>query len=474
MYDVAIIGLGITGLSLARELSRYDISVIGIEAAHDFAMGGATKANSGIVHAGYDAKYGTKKAYFNVKGNALYKQWSEELEFDYINNGSLIALHEGTDKQGLFELMENGNKNGVSGLRIVEKDELHEMEKNLKSSVIAALFAPSGGITCPYGFAYACAENARQNGVEYALNSKVLSVSKCEKSFTLHTSSGDICAKVAINCAGLYADKVNDMFGGEPFKILPRKGQYILFDKSTGANFDRTIFGLPTKMGKGILISRTVDGNLYLGPTSEDISDTEDTATTAEGREDIIKKALMTWSDIPFAKVISGFSGIRAHTDVNDFIIGKSEIVQNYFLAAGIESPGLTSAPAIATKLSEQIAVHLKRGKNKNFCAKRPAIPKFSEMSAGQKCDIIAKNPSYARVICRCETITQGEILQAIDRGATTIDGVKRRVRAGMGKCQGGFCAPEILMMLSEKLGVSPLEITKQGEGSNMLFARIK
>lgn len=475
MVDVAIIGLGITGAACARELSRYHLRVLGLEAQNDFAAG-ATRANSGIVHAGYDAKPGTNKAKYNVRGNALYPLWAKELEFPFIQNGSLIVCHDDGDLPGLQALYDRGVQNGVPDMELLDENALHSLEPNLSPACRGALYAKTGGITCPYEFCIACGENARENGAEFIFNAPVTQIRREDGGFAITAGEKIYRARTILNAAGLYSDAIHNLLSRVPYRIQPRRGEYQLMDNAAGAFFTRTIFTLPTPMGKGVLISPTVDGNLYLGPTSLDSTDKEDTSTTAEGRAFILKKAAESWDNFPKNRFITGFTGLRAHLieGGDDFIVGPAPDVPGLFDAVGIESPGLTSAPAIAEDLSRQIAAYCGAKKKDNFQPHRPAIRSFRTMTNEQRRQAIAENPLYGHIICRCEQVSEAEVLEAIRRGARTVDGVKRRTRAGMGKCQGGFCGPVILEILARELGCDPTEILKDAPGSNILVGPIR
>jgi len=472
MFDVAVIGMGIVGASALRELARYDMSIVGIEAATDVAAG-ATRANSGIVHGGYDAHEGTAKAYFNVKGNALYPKWSEELDFPFIKNGSLVICKREEDIPALADLLERGIRNGVEGLEIISGDRVMDMEPALAVKPAAALWVPSGGITCPYEFCYACTENAVNNGAQLMLESPVTDIRRDGDSFVITAGGKEVRARAIFNAAGLFSDEINNMISSKKYDIRPRKGEYILMDKDVYA-FERTIFELPTVMGKGILISPTADGNTYIGPTSVDIDDKTDTSTTREGQQYLKDTVKANWN-MPLGHAITGFSGLRAHLPKeNDFVIGESEDVPMLFNAIGVESPGLTSAPAIAEHISKVIAERLGAAQKENFNPVRKRIERFYEATPERRRELFRENADYGSVVCRCEKITKAEIKEAIRRGARTLDGVKRRCRAGMGKCQGGFCGPTVLKMLAEELGISEEKVLKDGKGSNVLVGDIK
>lgn len=470
MYDVAIIGAGVVGALIARELSRYQLKICILEKENDVAMG-ATKANSAIVHAGFDAKEGSLKARLNVKGNKMMPQIAEELGVKYENNGSIVIGFSERDREVLKELKLRGEKNGVCGLRIVEKEELKSLEENLSDDVLCALFAPTGGIICPYELCIAAVGNAMDNGAELHRNFNVTQIEKTPNGYEIFSDDKSVLSKIIINAAGMYADKIAEMAGDNSFKITPRRGEYILLDKECGILVHHTIFRTPSEMGKGILITPTVDGNLLTGPTATDITDRDDKKTTAEGFSKIIKEARENVVNVPFNKTITSFCGLRAVGDTGDFIINAKG---NFINVAGIESPGLSASPAIALYVKEMLSEMIELNKKENYNPKRKPAHAFREASISQKNEIISKDKAFGRIICRCEGITEGEIIEAIRTNPKPrdLDGVKRRTRAQMGRCQGGFCTPYIIELLSRELNIPCEEITKSGGESKMLSGR--
>lgn len=470
MYDVIIIGAGVSGAAVARELSAYERKTAVLERASDICEG-TSKANSGIVHAGHDAQPGTLKAMLNVRGSRRMEQLSEELDFPYKRNGSLVLCFAEEDRGKLQELLERGEKNGVEGLRIVEREELAAMEPNLSEEAVAALYAPAGGIVCPFGLNLALAENACVNGVEFHLNTEVEQIEKTEKGYRVETSRGTFETKIIVNAAGVYADVIHNMVSAEPMHITPRKGEYCLFDKTVGGYLTHTVFQLPTKYGKGVLVTPTVHGNLLMGPTAVDLEDKEGVNTTEKGLEDLLKRGSLSIKLLPSGKIITSFAGLRAHEDHGDFIIGEAPDAKGFIDVAGIESPGLTCAPAIGEYVAELIQQMAPAEKKKHFIARREGIPSMAAAEPEERKELIRKNPAYANVICRCELVTEGEIMEAIRRplGAVTLDGIKRRTRAGMGRCQSGFCAPKTVEILARELGCDIGEITKAGGASIFL-----
>jgi len=477
MEDIVIIGAGVTGCSIARELSRYDLNITVVEKEEDVACG-SSKANSAIIHAGFDAAPGTWKAKMNVKGNGMFPALCEELDVPYINNGSLVVAVTEDEEKVLEELLERGRTNGVQHLRIIGRDELLDMEPNINPSARGALYAPTAGLICPYEFTIALAENANQNGVKFWLEAPVTDIEVLEdSSFLIKTPKGSIRTKYVINAAGLFADEISKMAGAEEYTITPRKGEYLIFDKQFGNMVKKSIFPTPTKISKGILVCPTVDGNVFIGPNSNNIEDKNDTSVNVAGIEEIIAGGKKLVPNLPLKNVITSFAGLRAVSNTNDFIIEASKKAKGFINVGGIQSPGLTSAPAIALMVKDILQEEGLTLKEKaNFIPHRPRKVRFREMSNEERSNLIKENPAYGRVICRCETVTEGEIIDAIRRplGARSIDAVKRRTRAGMGRCQGGFCSPRVLEILARELNADPLEITKKGTGSNILVGRIK
>ena len=464
IYDFAVIGAGVIGCAVARELSRYKASIIVIDKESDVCEG-TSKANSAIIHAGFDAKPGTLKARLNVRGNSMMDRLSKELDIPFRRNGAFVVCQSKEELDGLEELRKRGIENGVEGLEILSRDEALIYEPHLSDTVYAALYAPTSGIVCPFEMTLAFAENAAENGAEFRLSSEVISISQKDDIFTIVTSSGSLQAKCVINCAGVYADKIHNMVCEPSFGITARKGEYMLLDKRCRPYADRTVFQLPTKMGKGILVSPTVHGNLLVGPTADDTEDKEDTSTTRDGLSAVREKSALSVKDIPYNQVITSFSGLRATGDTGDFIIREDEKIKGFIDAAGIESPGLSSAPAIALYIRDIAAEMIPLEEKHDFISTRKGIVRLSELSDEERAERIRQRPDYGQIICRCEQISKGEIADSINRplGAKTLDGVKRRVRAGMGRCQGGFCSPGIIAMLAEDQGISYGEVKKNG-----------
>ena len=475
MYDVIIIGAGVSGAATARELSRYKVNACVIEKEEDVCCG-TSKANSAIVHAGYDAVTGSLMAKLNVRGNQMMEQLAKDLDFPFKKNGSLVVcLHE-EDMPNLQTLYDRGVANGVKDLRILNREELRAMEPNISDDAYAALYAPTAGIVCPFNLNIAMAENACVNGVEFKFDTEVTGLHPIEGGWAIETNQGTFETKYVVNAAGVYADKLHNMVSAKKIHITPRRGDYCLLDKTAGNLVSKTIFALPGKFGKGILVAPTVHGNLILGPTAIDIEDKEGTNTTREGLDQVITKCGMNVKNIPMRSVITSFAGLRAHEDGHEFLIGELEDAPGFIDCAGIESPGLTSSPAIGEMVAEILREKLNLEKNENFVATRKGVLDPDFLSKEERIELIRKNPAYGNIICRCEMITEGEILDAIHRplGAKSLDGVKRRTRAGMGRCQAGFCSPRTMEILARERHVSMFDITKSGGDSKIVVGTNK
>lgn len=475
MYDVIIIGAGVSGAASARELSRYQVNACVLEREEDVCCG-TSKANSAIVHAGYDAENGSLMAKLNVQGNEMMEQLARDLDFEFIRNGSLVVCTDEEDRPGLEELLQRGKNNGVKGLRIVEREELAAMEPNISDKAIAALYAPTGGIVCPFNLTIALAENAFANGVDFRFNTEVEGIEKIEGGFRLNTSQGIYETKCVVNAAGVYADTIHNMVSDKTMTLIPRRGDYCLLDKTAGSHVKRTIFALPGKFGKGVLVSPTVHGNLIVGPTAIDIEDKEGVNTTREGLDEVAEKSAVTVKNIPMRQVITSFAGLRAHEEGHEFIIKELEDVPGFVDCAGIESPGLTSSPAIGCMVADIVKGILGLEEKAEFISTRKGVLNPETLSMEERNELIKKQPAYGNIICRCEMVTEGEILDAIHRplGAKSLDGVKRRTRAGMGRCQAGFCSPRTMEILSRELSMDIREITKSGGESKIVVGTNK
>ena len=469
-YDAVVIGGGVIGSAIIRYLSLYNMKTLLVEKEEDISSG-TTKANSGIVHAGYDPEPGTLKAKLNVKGAKMIKEESGKLHFDYKVNGAMVVSFSPNDDYKIDELYERGIKNGVEDMEIISGDEARRLEPNLSENITKCLYLKSSAIVCPFSLTQALSENAYENGAEFKFNTKVETIERIEDGYRIKTDNGlIITSNAVINAAGVYGDTINNMVSEKKLHITPRRGSYMLFDNETQGMFNSTIFQLPSSKGKGVLVTPTVHGNLMIGPNSVDIPDKDDTSTTAFDLDYISKEALRTSPSIPFRKVITSFSGLRAHEDSGDFIVGEAEDAPGFFNATGIESPGLSSSLSIGEMVARMVADRLGIEKKENPVLERKAAPRPKEMSIDERNELIKSNPSYGRIVCRCEEISEGEIIDAITRplGARSLDGVKRRVRAGMGRCQGGFCSPKVMELIEKYASIPFEEITKNSKGSNI------
>jgi len=475
-YDVVIIGGGVVGCAIARSLSKYTLDTILLEKEEDLCSG-TSKANSGIVHSGYDPKPGTLMAQLNIEGNALIHTLSKELDFDFKENGSLIICREKEHLDQLKTLYNRGIANGVKGLEILQKEQVMQLEPNLNNDVVGALLCKTGGIVDPFGMTYAFAENAFANGVKFQCNTPVISVEKLKNGYLISCQNGKkFQTKYVVNAAGLYSDVIHNEVSQHQLHITPRRGNYMLFDKAIGNMVSHTIFQLPTQKGKGVLVTPTIHNNMMIGPTSVHMQDREDTSTTAEDLALIKELAQKSVTAIPFQSVITSFSGLRAAEDGKDFVIGEVEDSKGFFDAAGIKSPGLSCSPAIAEHLAKALVAKAHAQKKPHFIKTRQGQVRTKDLDPTAYNALIKKNPLYGKIVCRCEQISEGEIIDAIQRplGATSLDGIKRRCRAGSGRCQAGFCTARTMEILSEQTGIPLEQITKNAEGSELLKGEIK
>lgn len=476
MYDVVIAGAGVTGAFVARELSRYELKVCLLEKGHDVASG-ASKANSGIVHAGYDCTPGSLKALLNVRGAKMMEKIAGELDVHYKKIGSLVAGFGEKDKEVLQDLLAKGIANGVEDLEIISGKTLAQMEPQLSNEVTHALYAPSAGIICPYELTVAAVENAVENGVELVRGSEVKGIEFIDGHIEVNTGSDTLTCRYFVNAAGAYAGMIASMAGDESIDIRPRKGEYLLLDKAVGSIVNRVVFQCPTAMGKGILVTPTVDGNIMLGPDAQDIDDRADNSTTKSGLEQVLQGARRVVPGLDARQVITSFAGLRARPVTGDFMIGPSKVSPDFINVAGIESPGLTSAPAIGEYVSDILGGQgLERVPKKSFKSTRDKVLRFKELRGDELEILLKKDPSYGRIVCRCEKVTEGEVVDCIRRpaGAKDLDAVKRRTRAGMGRCQGGFCTPRLVELLSKELGIPYDQVTKKGGDSWLLAGKTK
>jgi glycerol-3-phosphate dehydrogenase len=477
VYDIVIIGAGVIGCSVARFLSRYEAKVCVIE-KHEDVCSGTSKANSAIMHAGFDAKHGSLMAKTNVTGSKMMPDLAKELDIPYTQNGSLVVCLDEDNIPRLTALYENGIKNDVEGLEIIDGKRLREMEPNIKETAVAALFAPTGAIVCPFELTAAMAENAYTNGVEFLFNTEARGLSKRPDGgwsiITNSTNNPKIDTKYVVNAAGVYSDYFHNLVSKNKINITPRRGDYFLLDKSEGDYVKHTIFQLPDNRGKGVLISPTVHGNIIVGPTSIDVNEKEGTNTTAQGLNEIIEKASVCVNNIPLRQVITSFAGLRAHEDGAEFIIGEPEDAEGFYDCAGIASPGLTAAPAVGLKVAEDLKNKFNLAPNPNFNGTRKGPVLLAGLSIEERNKLIKENPLYGNIICRCEEISEGEIVDAIKRplGAKSMDGIKRRTRAGMGRCQAGFCTARTMDILARELGITKEDVTKCGGNSRLIVGK--
>lgn len=473
MVDVVIVGGGVCGCSLLYKLSRYKLSAVLVEKENDVSVG-TTKANSAIVHAGYDPHPGTKMARYNVEGNALVKELCEKLDVPYKQIGSLVLAFDADQDALVRELFDRGTQNGVPGMKVLSAAEVREMEPNVSPEVTSALYAPSAGIVSPWELAIALAETAVKNGAQVELNSEVTSIQPIDGGFRVTAGGKEIDTRFVVNAAGIWSDKINDMAAPHTFTVSANKGEYFLLDKSQGTLVNHVIFQCPSKVGKGVLVSPTVHGNLIVGPNAED-AEKDDLGTTGDGLAFVRKMALRSVPDINFRDSIRNFAGLRANTEIDDFLVGETE-QKGFFNIAGIKSPGLTSAPAIARDVVRMLGkAGLTLDPKETFVDERHVV-RFKHLSHEERAAAIAKNPLYGQIVCRCETITEGEIVDALHRPLPpcSIDGVKRRCGSGMGRCQGGFCGPRVQQIIARELGIPQEAVMMDRAGTAVITGETK
>lgn len=475
MYDVVIMGAGVIGSVVARELSKYEMKIVVLEKEDDVCTG-TSKANSGIVHAGFDGKPGMLKATLNVLGNAMYDDLANELDFPFKRNGSLVVCFDPQDLHVLQKLKDQGEQNGVLGLAIIDRNTLRRLEPNVAKTAVAALLAPSGGIVDPFKMTIALAENAYVNGVEFKFNHQIKRIEKRDDHYRVLTDADEYHSKVIINATGVFSDVFNNMVSDNKIRITARRGEYCLFDKNVGELVSHTIFQLPGKLGKGILVTPTVDGNLLIGPNAVDSEDKQDVGTTREGLEEILLKAGQSVEMLPIHSIITSFAGLRAIEDKDDFVIGEAPDAPGFINVAGIQSPGLSSAPAIGKMVAEIVTAKIRPVMKVNFKRIRKDIVRFNQLSNAERMTLIQSRPEYGKIVCRCEMVTEAEIIDAIHRplGATTLDGLKRRIRAGAGRCQAGFCTPRMVEILARECNLEAIEVTRGGAHSYILVGKNK
>ena len=473
-YDVCVIGAGVSGCAIARELSKNQLSVCVVEAADDVCCG-TSKANSAIVHAGFDAQTGSLMARLNVEGNLLMPGLCEELGVDFNQIGSLVVCTSEETRPNLEALLARGIANGVLDLRIIERDELCAMEPNVSDAAVCALWAPTAGIVNPFQLTVALAEVAAQNGVDFLFNTRVTGVEKSGDKWLVSSNEAQVTASIVVNAAGVYADEIHNLVcrPGDELSITPRRGQYFVLDTAAQGYVKHTVFALPTAYGKGVLVSPTTAGNILVGPTAEDIDNKEGVDTTQDGLSQIREKSSITMKDVPLWHSIRTFSGLRAHQPNHDFVIGEVAGAAGFVDCAAIESPGLTSAPAIGRMVAGIVCdIAGQPADKRDWVSSRRRIPDVEHMSLDEWAALIKTRPDYGRVICRCRHVTEGQIVDAIHAPipATSLDAIKRRTEAGMGRCQAGFCTPKVMEILEREVeGMVPTALTKSGPGSELV-----
>lgn len=479
MYDLVIIGGGVTGACIAREISKYQINACLIEKDDDVAMG-TSKANTGVIHTGQEATTGSLMAKLCLEGNRLLYELADQLDYPVKKNGKLIVCTNEEDLHLLQKQYEQAIANGVPGAEILDRKQVLAREPNITERTVAALWLPSGGIIDPFNLAIAMGENAAVNGVEFRFETEAQDIQRIDGVYHIQTNAGAIETKAIVNAAGVYADRFHNMVSAKKIHITPRKGEYIFFDQSIGTVFNTTVVPLPGKMGKGIAASYTIHGNFFVGPTADDVGSKESFNTSQSIMDQL--KGIAASGDylhkdpLPLNKIITSFCGLRAHEDNHEFIVEEVSDSPYFFDAAGIESPGLTSSPAIGRMLAGIIAKRMELKLKTDFIATRQGVTHFKELSKEAQNALIQKNPAYGNIVCRCETVTEAEMVDAIQRpiGAKSMDAVKRRTRAGMGRCQGGFCTPRTMEILARELDIPMEAVTKKGTGSEMLSGRNK
>lgn len=487
MLDAVVIGAGVSGCSIARELAKYELNVLVLEKGHDVCAG-TTRGNSATIHGGYDPDPGTYKAVYNVKGNKMYADLCAELDVPFIRNGLIICANTEDEMKEVRRLKAMGDKNGVR-TEVCDRARILEIEGDMGEGVIGGLWVPDSGMVCPYNLTIAMAENAARNGVEFMTSTPVSGVRKSPSGWVVKTENGDeYLTKYVFNCAGTYADVFNNMVSDDKFKITPREGQHLILDRDYGKYVKTTFYRTPIALPggghtKGMGLMPSVDGTLILGCNADDNPDRDFSDTTQKGIDQILDWFEEEWKYMPISKhvpkfprdgVITAYGGTRAHSDRDDFILGEPADAPNFINIAGIESPGLTAAPAIAIDMAAILTEREKSEPKKDYKPGREIKKPFRDMSEQERREAIALDADYAKIVCRCENVTEAEVRDAIRRpvGARSINAVKMRTRAGMGRCQGGFCGSRVLQILCEELGLSPDEVTQSGGGSAVLAAK--
>ena len=471
MYDIVVIGAGAVGCAVAREATKYKLKVLVVDKEND--VGNETSmANSAIVHSGYDPKPGTNKAFHNVRGNKLYDELCKDLDVEFKRIGSLTCATNEEELAIIESYVPRSKENGVE-VKLLNKKETKELEPFISEKVIGSLYAPSAGIINPFELTVALMENAMDNGAELRLNEEVLDVKKVKNHYVVVTNKGELETKVVVNSAGLYSDKIAKMVGVDTFEVKPRKGEYFVLDHFKKPFVSHVIFPTPSAKGKGILVTPTTHGNYLVGPSSEFVDEKDDFSTDKLTLDDVRSKSSLLVDNIPFQYMIRQFSGLRATGSTGDFII---ENHNGFIVLGGIESPGLASAPSIALRVLELVGENIKLENNPEFKKERRKVYRLNKMSEEERNELIKKDPSFGHIVCRCETVSEGEVVDIIKRnaGATTIKGVKKRCRPGFGKCQGGFCEPLILQILARELNKDPMSIKYDSDNAYILESETK
>jgi glycerol-3-phosphate dehydrogenase len=480
--DVAIIGAGVCGANIARRLSAYELDVALMEKEADVSFG-VSKANSGIVHGGFHHNKKHLKARLEIQGAMMFDRLKSELDFPFVRCGIVVvALHE-DEMRAVEQLYSQGVENGAIGIEMCSAERMLELEPKLSRDALGGLYAPGGGIVEPYRFVFSLVESAMKNGVRLFTGWEASAAerepdrepsrkdgSSSGSHWLIHAADGRILrARYVVNCAGLYADEVSRIFGAEDFSIKGRKGEYYLLDKLTKAKPTRVVFPVPTSVSKGMLIVPTVEGTVLIGPTASAVDDKNDAATTRQQLETILRSARNMIPDISETDVITSFAGIRP-TLGEDYYIDASAKVSAFIQVAGIQSPGLTASPAIGEYVKDLLK---KSGlvliEKADWDPSVKKIPRARDLSPFELDALIAEERTYGEVVCRCERVSEAEIVAAIRQGHTTLDGIKYFTRAQMGRCQGGFCTYKILKILMRETGMGWAEITKNGRGSTVL-----
>lgn len=476
IYDVIVAGAGVIGGMVARELTKYNLSVCLLEKENDVACG-ASKANSGIIHGGFDPEPGTLKAKMNTEGISKLYQTAAMLNVPHKQNGSFVCAFGREEEPALHELYARGIENGITGMSLISGEEARALEPELSKDITLVLNVPSAGIICPYELTIAAVGNAMDNGAVLNVNFAITDIQRADGVYTVSAADGrKVQGRYVVNCAGAYSDRISAMAGDDSFTIIPRAGEYLLLDKAEGSRVSHTIFQVPSKEGKGILVTPTVDNNLLTGPTALRVRTSGSTETTDDGMAIVRNLAGKSVPGVDFRQIITSFSGVRASVASGDFIIEPAKNAANFVNVAAIDSPGLTSCVAIAeyaVKILGEMGLALTR--NENWDGTRPDPHFIKKMTDEEKSAYIEAHPDYGRIICRCETVSEGEIRAAIRRNppARDVDGVKRRTRSGMGRCQGGFCMPYVMKLLSEEHGIPMEQVTKKGKDSGLVTGRI-